>query len=104
MSASDKPSELPEYEVLDPQVLARYERLEEAIRDRALQLIDSEDLDEVDESAHLLATVLIGIAYEILDESGYEPGKVMKRFLDTVEKAESGELVFIEPQPDGQQN
>ena len=90
------PQELPEYEFLDPEVLARYERLEESVRQRVLELIETESLDEVEESAHLVATVLIGVAYSLLDDSGYLARKVFERYLGTVERAERGELVFVE--------
>ncbi len=87
------------YEVLDPEVLARYERLEERLRDCALALLpDSDDLDEVEEGAHLVASVLISVAYSLLqDSSSYDPRRVFLRYLRTVEAAERGDLVFIEP-------
>jgi hypothetical protein len=89
-------AKVPEYEVLDAEVLERYQKLEDGIRERALDLIDSEELSEVTDSAHLLATVLIGVAYQILDESGYSVRAVVDRYLTTVERAEAGDLVFVE--------
>ncbi len=88
---------IPEYEVLDPEVLARYQRLEDSIRACALGLLDTDGgLDEVEESAHLLSTVLISVAYSILSDSGYVGRAVFIRYLDTIEAAERGDLVFIE--------